>query len=86
MENYADLYALDDEQDFNGGANEVYYADFDGGGQDTFCDFFGLCRPVLPNDREAGIGGGITFVPEPDGMGLLAMLGARRRACQTSVS
>jgi hypothetical protein len=147
-ENYVDLFDLDDEEDFNGGANEVYYADFDGGGQDTFCDFFGLCTPVLPNSREAGIGGGdsggpafvemygelmlvanntftgtftgqlpgsfgtyfggvvlgsyadylfsatagdITFVPEPagcalGGMGLLALLGARRRARQTSVS
>lgn len=57
-ENYVDLFDRDDEQDFSGGPNEVYYADFDGGGQDTFCNWFGACSPVLPNDREAGIGGG----------------------------
>lgn len=56
-QNYVDLFDQDDEQGFNG-ANEVYYADFDGGGQDTFCDLFGVCTPVLPNNRESGIGGG----------------------------
>lgn len=57
-ENYVDLFDRDDEQDFGGGPNEVWYADFDGGGQDTFCDLFGLCTPQLPNNRESGIGGG----------------------------
>ena len=57
-ENYVDLIDLDDEQDFEGGNQEVFYADFDGAGRDTFCDFFGVCTPVLPNDRESGIGGG----------------------------
>ncbi|MES2316260.1 MAG: trypsin-like serine protease [Pseudomonadota bacterium] len=56
-ENVVDLFDLDDEQDFSG-RKEVYYADFDGGGQDTFCDLFGVCTPQLPNNREAGIGGG----------------------------
>jgi hypothetical protein len=56
-ENYIDLFDGDDEQGFFG-PNEVYYADFDGLGQDTFCDFFGACSPVLPNNRESGIGGG----------------------------
>jgi hypothetical protein len=56
-ENYADLFDGDDEQGF-GGKAEVYYADFDGGGRDTFCDFADVCSPALPNDREAGIGGG----------------------------
>lgn len=56
-ENYVDLFDGDDEQGFRG-QNEVYYADFDGNGIDTFCDFFGACTPVLPNDRESGIGGG----------------------------
>lgn len=56
-ENYADLFDADDELGFTG-PNEVYYADFDGAGQDTFCDFFGVCTPQLPNDRESGIGGG----------------------------
>jgi hypothetical protein len=56
-ENMVDLFDQDDEQGFSG-ANEVYYADFDGGGQDTFCDLFSVCTPVLPNNREAGIGGG----------------------------
>ncbi len=57
-ENYVDLIDLDDEQDFEGGNQEVYYADFDGRGRDTFCDLFGVCTPILPNDRESGIGGG----------------------------
>jgi hypothetical protein len=56
-ENYMDLFDGDDEQDFTGRA-EVYYADFDGAGQDTFCTRFGACTPVLPNNRESGIGGG----------------------------
>ncbi len=57
-ENYVDLIDRDDEMDFIGGNQEVFYADFDGGGHDTFCDMFGVCTPVLPNDRESGIGGG----------------------------
>ncbi|QNA91110.1 trypsin-like serine protease [Massilia sp. Dwa41.01b] len=56
-ENYVDLFDGDDEQGF-AGQREVFYADFDGAGIDTFCDDFGVCTPVLPNDREAGIGGG----------------------------
>ncbi len=56
-ENHVDLFDADDEQGFSG-PNEVWYADFDGAGLDTFCDFFGACSPVLPNNREAGIGGG----------------------------
>ncbi|WP_426103316.1 trypsin-like serine protease [Massilia sp. TSP1-1-2] len=56
-ENYVDLFDGDDEQGF-GGPREVWYADFDGAGQDTFCDFFDACSPQLPNNREAGIGGG----------------------------
>jgi hypothetical protein len=56
-ENYVDLFDRDDELGFTG-AKEVYYADFDGGGRDTFCDYFGVCTPVLPNNRESGIGGG----------------------------
>lgn len=56
-ENYVDMFDGDDEQGF-GGNNEVYYSDFDGGGQDTFCTQFGVCTPQLPNNRESGIGGG----------------------------
>ena len=56
-ENHVDLFEQDDEQGFSG-PNEVYYADFDGGGQDTFCDLYGVCTPRLPNNRESGIGGG----------------------------
>ncbi|HEY0062508.1 MAG TPA: trypsin-like serine protease [Telluria sp.] len=56
-ENYVDLFDGDDEQNF-GGASEVWYADFDGGGRDTFCDFAGVCSPVLANDKETNIGGG----------------------------
>ncbi len=56
-ENYTDLFDADDEQGFTG-PNEVYYADFDGAGKDTFCTQFGVCTPQLPNNRESGIGGG----------------------------
>ncbi|MES2106097.1 MAG: trypsin-like serine protease [Pseudomonadota bacterium] len=56
-ENYMDLFDGNDEQNFSG-ANEVWYADFDGNGKDTFCTDYGVCTPVLPNDRESGIGGG----------------------------
>jgi len=56
-ENYVDLFDQDDEQGFTG-RNEVYYADFDGGGKDTFCTNYGVCTPQLANNRESGIGGG----------------------------
>lgn len=56
-DNHVDLFDGDDEQGF-GGPREVWYADFDGAGQDTFCDFFGACSPQLANNRESGIGGG----------------------------
>jgi hypothetical protein len=56
-ENVLDLFDGNDEQNW-GGKAEVYYADFDGGGKDTFCTRYGVCTPALPNDREAGIGGG----------------------------
>jgi hypothetical protein len=56
-ENYADMFELNDELGFNG-AVEVYEADFDGGGQDTFCQRYGVCTPQLPNNRESTIGGG----------------------------
>jgi hypothetical protein len=56
-ENYMDLFDGNDEAGFTGAA-EVWYADFDGGGKDTFCTEFGVCTPALPNNRESGIGGG----------------------------
>jgi hypothetical protein len=56
-ENYMDLFDGNEEKGWTG-ANEVWYGDFDGGGQDSFCDNFGVCTPVLPNNRESGIGGG----------------------------
>lgn len=56
-ENYVDLFDGDDELGF-AGPKEVYYADFDGGGKDTFCTNYGACSPALPNNRESGIGGG----------------------------
>jgi hypothetical protein len=56
-ENYVDLFDGNDEMGF-GGANEVWYADFDGAGKDTFCKAYRACSPVLPNNRESGIGGG----------------------------
>lgn len=57
-ENYVDLFDRDDEQGLTGGPNEVWYADFDGAGQDPFCKDYGVCTPHLPNNRESGIGGG----------------------------
>jgi hypothetical protein len=58
-ENYMDLFDTNDEQNFsNSSAKEVWYADFDGNGQNTFCNAFGACTPSLPNNRESGIGGG----------------------------
>jgi hypothetical protein len=56
-ENYIDLFDGNDEAGWTG-ANEVWYADFDGAGKDTFCTSYGVCTPVLPNNRESGIGGG----------------------------
>jgi len=56
-ENYMDMFDGNDEQGFTG-PNEVWYADFDGNGQDSFCSRYGVCTPILPNDRESGIGGG----------------------------
>jgi secreted trypsin-like serine protease len=57
-ENVVDYIELDDEQGFRAGKQEVYYADFDGAGIDTFCDLLGVCSEILPNDRESNIGGG----------------------------
>jgi hypothetical protein len=56
-ENYIDMFEANDEQGFTG-QNEVWYADFDGNGEDTFCSMYGVCTPALPNNRESGIGGG----------------------------
>jgi hypothetical protein len=55
-ENVTDYFEGDDEG--KGTLSEVYYADFDGAGKDTFCDYFGICTAKLANDKEAGIGGG----------------------------
>ena len=56
--NVYDLFDLDDEQGFAAGPKEVWYADFDGNGQDAFCDFFGVCTPILANNVETTLGGG----------------------------
>lgn len=56
-ENHADLFDGDDEQGFGGNA-EVFYADFDGAGRDTFCELGLICTEALGNARESGIGGG----------------------------
>ncbi|WP_426343168.1 trypsin-like serine protease [Pseudoduganella sp. R-32] len=56
-QNVVDLFDADDEQGFNG-PNEVWYADFDGNGHDSFCEWGLACSAQLPNDRESGIGGG----------------------------
>lgn len=56
--NVMDMFDLNDEQNFLAGKEEVWYADFDGNGIDTFCTMFGVCTPALGNNRESGIGGG----------------------------
>ncbi|MBI2747919.1 MAG: PEP-CTERM sorting domain-containing protein [Burkholderiales bacterium] len=70
-QNVVDLFEGDDENStgldafgfVQGGANEVWYADFDGtnaagGNVDTICLNFGVCSAQLGNMIEAGIGGG----------------------------
>lgn len=70
-QNIIDLFEGDDENftgfDANGflqgGANEVYYADFDGTNslgvnQDSMCKFYGVCSTQLANSLESNIGGG----------------------------
>lgn len=62
-ENRSDLYDLDDEQGFVAGAEEVYYADFDGADfrgqyQDTFNQVFGWGTPSRGLNVEGNIGGG----------------------------
>jgi len=57
-QNVIDLFDRDDEQHFAGGPQEVWYADFDGNGQDSFCTLLNVCSAVLANDKEANIGGG----------------------------
>lgn len=56
-QNYIDLFAADDETNRTSG-KEIWYADFDGNGIDSFCTRYGLCTPTLANDVESGIGGG----------------------------
>ncbi|KRB92590.1 trypsin-like serine protease [Duganella sp. Root198D2] len=56
-QNVVDLFDADDEQGFSG-PNEVWYADFDGNGHDTFCGWGLACSAQLANDHESGIGGG----------------------------
>jgi hypothetical protein len=56
-ENHADLIFGDDEAG-HGGRDEIFYADFDGGGRDTFCERGWACTEALGNERESGIGGG----------------------------
>jgi hypothetical protein len=59
-QNIWDLFDRNDEQNFSAGPKEVWYADFDGGGKDFFCNEPGInvCTAVLANDKEAMIGGG----------------------------
>jgi hypothetical protein len=57
-QNILDLFDLNDEQHFAAGPQEVWYSDFDGNGQDTFCSMFGVCTAILANDVETNIGGG----------------------------
>jgi Trypsin/PEP-CTERM motif len=57
-ENIWDLFDLNDETQFLAGPQEVWYADFDGNGQDSFCTHFSVCTPILANDKETNLGGG----------------------------
>lgn len=70
-QNVVDFFEGDDENFagfdqfgfLQGGANEVYYADFDGTNsqgvlKNSSCSFFGYCTAQLPNNIEANIGGG----------------------------
>lgn len=56
--NIYDFADLDDEKNFLSGGPEVWYADFDGNGNDTFCDLGIACSGDLGNDIEAALGGG----------------------------
>jgi hypothetical protein len=56
-QNIVDLFDGDDENNF-GGDREVWYADFDGNGHDTFCEWGLACSAQLGNSTESGIGGG----------------------------
>lgn len=71
-ENNMDLFDSDDE---GSGRTEIWYADFDGGGKDTFCTYYGACDPLLANDKESGIGpgdsGGPSFRVDADGQYVL---------------
>jgi len=57
-QNAMDLFDRDDELHFAGGPQEVWYADFDGAGKDTFCTLFNVCTQILANGKETTIGGG----------------------------
>jgi len=58
-QNIMDLFDTNDEENFSATSPlEVWYADFDGGGKDTFCTFFGVCTPALANNLETMLGGG----------------------------
>jgi hypothetical protein len=57
-QNVMDLFDLNDEQNFLAGPQEVWYSDFDGKGQDTFCVLFAVCTPQFANDVETALGGG----------------------------
>jgi hypothetical protein len=72
-ENVMDLFDGDDEGQHAGW--EVWYADFDGNGKDSFCADFQVCTPALGNDKEAAIGpgdsGGPSFITSAAGQLLL---------------
>ena len=55
--NQADVFDGNDEADF-GGANEVFYADFDGNGVDSFCSRIGVCTGQLAPGLESTIASG----------------------------
>jgi len=65
--NQADVFDGNDEEDF-GGANEVFYADFDGNGIDSFCGRIGVCTgqfaPGVESTIASGDIGGPMFITQ----------------------
>lgn len=56
--NIMDLFDVSDVNDFTSGPKQVWYSDFDGGGQDYDCVQYYICTAALPNNVESMIGGG----------------------------
>lgn len=76
--NVLDYFELDDESNFTKGSREVWWADFDGRGRDTFCVLFGICTPQLANEVETtfspGDSGGPSFINYMDELLLIGTI------------